>query len=335
MGREFLTDILGYIQRHWKTLFLFLLFITVLFVVYGLYGLPWGPAFYTALLFTAVLILFSFWDFRHYRQRQQHLYFLRKQAPTHLGALPIAADRQERAYQELLHLLEKRCQDAEERSRQSAETAKEYYTLWSHQIKTPLAAMRLLLREEMPDRSALEQELFKTEQYVEMVLQYQRLGKGPMDLLFQEYSLDFLIRQAIKKTATLFIHKKIALHFATVSCRVITDEKWLVFILEQLLTNAVKYTPKGSVSIYLQPDAPATLVIEDTGIGIRPEDLPRVFEWGYTGYNGRLDKRSTGVGLSLCRQALAMLGHSIQITSEVGKGTRVFLDLSRETLEVE
>ncbi|MPN49236.1 Sensor histidine kinase GraS [bioreactor metagenome] len=168
-----------------------------------------------------------------------------------------------------------------------------------------------------------------------MALQYQRLGMSCHDLVFQEYALDAVARQAVRRVTTLFIHKKIGIDIAPMDRRILTDEKWLVFVLEQLLTNAVKYTQEGMVSIYLAENEPAALVIEDTGIGIQPEDLSRVFEWGYTGYNGRLDKRSTGIGLSLCKQALTLLGNSIDITSVVGKGTKVTLDLSREKIDVE
>ena len=133
----------------------------------------------------------------------------------------------------------------------------------------------------------------------------------------------------------MFIYKNISLRLVNRHAVVLTDEKWRCFILEQVLTNAVKYTAAGSVSLSLDPQAPNTLCIEDTGIGIRPEDLPRVFDWGYTGYNGRLDKRSTGIGLALCRQAAQLLGHRIEITSTPGIGTLVKLDLSRDPLEVE
>lgn len=321
------------LRRHRRVILVYAGFMALQFLVYGLYGLPWGPAVYTAVLcclLAGTVGLFTFWA---ERGRLLRLRLLEKHAPAP-GQLPGAEDAFEQAYQEILAHQGERFQALEEKSARNAAEATRYYTLWSHQIKTPIAAMRLLLQEEEPDRSALEQELFKTEQYVEMVLQYQRLGGVSRDLMLQEYSLEGLVRQAVKRTATLFIHKRIALRFSPVGLSVITDEKWLVFVLEQLLTNAVKYTPEGgAVTVSIEP--PGLLSIADTGIGIRPEDLPRVTEWGYTGYNGRLDKRSTGVGLSLCRQALEMLGHEMHISSEIGRGTTVTLDLYRERLEVE
>ena len=206
--------------------------------------------------------------------------------------------------------------------------------MWTHQIKTPIAAMRLLLQEEdTPLSREMQSELFQTEQYVQMALQYLRMEKMTSDLVFARYDLDALIRQAVRKYAPLFIRRKIILSYEPVHCEVLTDEKWLVFVLEQLLTNASKYTKEGG-SVRIGKEN-GLLVLRDTGIGIRPEDLPRIFEWGYTGYNGRLDKRSTGVGLALVKQVMEMLGNKMEIRSVLGEGTEVFLDLRRTELEAE
>lgn len=177
-----------------------------------------------------------------------------------------------------------------------------------------------------------QEEQIKMEQYVQMALQYLRMEKMTSDLVFARYDLDALIRQAVRKYAPLFIRRKIILSYEPVHCEVLTDEKWLVFVLEQILSNALKYTKSGSIHIYLSPDAPKTLVIEDTGIGIAPEDLPRIFEKGYTGCNGRADKRSTGIGLYLCRQIMEKLSHTIRIESEMGAGTKVYLGLDTVSL---
>ena len=131
-----------------------------------------------------------------------------------------------------------------------------------------------------------------------------------------------MILQAVHKYAPMFIRKKLTLNYNAVDEKVVTDEKWLVFVVEQILSNAIKYTAEGGISIYMEDGA---LIIEDTGIGILAEDLPRVFEKGYTGYNGRSDKKASGIGLYLCRQILQKLGHKVYVESEPGKGTRVKL----------
>ena len=207
----------------------------------------------------------------------------------------------------------------------------DYYTLWAHQIKTPIAAMRLLFQE--TPQPELEVELLKIEQYVEMVLGYLRLGSGSTDYVFREESLDLMLRQAVRKYARLFILKKISLDFQETNRSVVTDEKWLSFVIEQLLSNALKYTPEGGqIRIYNDGE---TVVIADNGIGIQEEDLPRVFEKGFTGFNGRENRKSTGIGLYLCREVMDRLNHDSSISSRPGQGTLVRLDLSRKRSFVE
>lgn len=320
-------------QRKWIFL-LFILFGVILCTVYRLYHLEWGPAFYTLIVMLAIGVPVCLIDCYYYCKRIKQVELLKKQAVLHIGELPRPSGVLEQNYQEIIRLLESRCQDTERAARESRERANSYYTLWNHQIKTPISAIRLLAESGGLNRQNVEQELLKIEQYVSMGLEYQRLDQ-PNDLSFQSHDLEHLVKQVLKKIAPLFIYKNISLRLGNLHAVVLTDEKWLCFILEQVLTNAVKYTAAGSVSLSLDPQAPSTLCIEDTGIGIRPEDLPRVFDWGYTGYNGRLDKRSTGIGLALCRQAAQLLGHRIEITSTPGIGTLVKLDLSRDPLEVE
>ena len=184
-----------------------------------------------------------------------------------------------------------------------------------------------------PINRELTGELFRVEQYVEMALCYVRLGEGASDLVIKEYPLDDMIRKAIRKYAGQLIRRKLRVIYEGTDICVLTDEKWLVFIIEQLLSNAVKYTVSGNVTITVDREK-KQLSISDTGIGISPEDLPRIFEKGYTGYNGRADKTSTGIGLYLCREITKKLGHGIMITSEIGKGTDVTIVFERNNLDV-
>ena len=194
--------------------------------------------------------------------------------------------------------------------------------------------MDLLLQEDdSPHRGELEMELLKIGQYVEMVLSYLRLDSDSTAYVLREYPLDDILRQAVRKFAKMFILKKITLDFQETGKTVLTDEKWLLFVVEQVLSNALKYTPAGG-TIRIYGDG-ATVVIADNGIGIREEDQARVFEKGFTGYNGRADKKSTGIGLYLCRQVMDRLNHGISLTSRPGQGTLVRLDLSREWRMVE
>ena len=210
----------------------------------------------------------------------------------------------------------------------------DYYTVWAHQIKTPIASMRLHLQnEDSPFARNLLKDLYNIERYVEMVLTFLRLDSDSTDYVFKEYDLDKIVKTSLKKFSREFIDRKLTLIYEPINTTVLTDEKWLGFVIEQVLSNALKYTPSGSITVSLQP--PKTLRICDTGIGIAPEDLPRIFENGYTGFNGRTDKSSSGIGLYLCRRICNNLGHGITATSTVDVGTAIDIDLSKRKIEIE
>lgn len=193
--------------------------------------------------------------------------------------------------------------------------------------------MRLTLQNEDSALSRkLSGDLFRIEQYVEMVLMFLRLDSDSTDYVIREHDLDVIVRQAVRKFAGEFIARKIQLVYEPVKTKVITDEKWLSFVIEQVLSNALKYTPSGSITISLE--APKTLCIRDTGMSIALEDLPRIFEKGYTGYHGRADKKATGIGLYLCRRICNNLGHTLTVKSTVDVGTTVAIDLSQRKLEI-
>lgn len=262
-------------------------------------------------------------QWKHYRMLQE----LEHSVAVSLEHMISSDNVVEQEYQKLLRLFfeEKLRQENELRNRQK--DMREYYAMWVHQIKTPISALRLLLQEknEQGEMSEELEEVFRIEQYVEMALQYVRLESETTDYRIEQVKLDDVIRASIRKYARLFIHKKISMEYEGTQNMALTDEKWIQFVVEQIISNAVKYTSKGKISIYFEGEGTENLflVVADTGIGIKAEDLPRICEKGYTGYNGHADKRSTGIGLYLCSRILKKLGHSISITSEEGKGTRV------------
>ena len=300
-------------------------------------NIPAEEIFYGMLLCLFLMVVGTAVMFFRYRSRYLILRKMRSCVTVSLDGLPQTEELTEQEYQAMLRiLLEENGRLQEENIRRERDWM-EYYTMWVHQIKTPIAALKLLLQE--PDRERERdageelQELFSIEQYVEMALNWMRLGSDSTDFLFREYALDGIIRQAIRKYAPQFIRRRIRLVYEPAEGKVLTDEKWLLFIIEQLLSNAVKYTQQGSVSIRVVPEK--VLEIEDTGIGIAPEDVPRIFEKGFTGYNGRADKKSTGLGLYLCRLTAEKLSHKISVESQVGVGTKVSIDLHSDTLWVE
>lgn len=207
----------------------------------------------------------------------------------------------------------------------------DYYTLWAHQIKTPIAASSLLVGEieDKKVKNQLEQELFKIESYVNIVLQYLRLESFHEDLVLKKENLEDLVKEIVKKYAIFFIQKGLSLNLHDLDRTIITDRKWFVVILEQVLSNSLKYTSQGGIEIYFQED---TLYIKDSGLGIQDADLLRVFERGFSGYNGRLTQQSSGLGLYLSKKISDELGHQISIASQVGQGTTVMISFSEKKM---
>ena len=321
--------VLFYLRRQGKILVLLAGSAAVFAAVFSLYDLPVEAVAYALALCLVLGSALFLAGYLRFRARHRELAALLHRAEEPVIPLPAPRSLLEKDYQTLLGAVcAHRARLAAEKEARLRDLT-DYYSLWAHQIKTPMAAMDLLLQEDTsPSKAALEAELLKIGQYVEMVLSYVRLGSDSTDYVLRMVELDPLVRQAVRKFSGIFILKRIRLDLGETGRTVLTDEKWLSFVVEQVLSNALKYTPHGgTIRIYADGE---TLVIADSGIGIRPEDLSRVFEKGFTGYNGRSDKKSTGIGLYLCREIMERLGHGITLTSRPGQGTLVRLDLARQ-----
>lgn len=232
---------------------------------------------------------------------------------------------------EKLALLEMEKKNRAIEEREKLNDLMDYYTLWAHQIKTPIAAGSLLVGEieDKKVKNQLEQELFKIESYVNIVLQYLRLESFHEDLVLKKENVEDLVKEIVKKYAIFFIQKGLSLNLHDLDRTIITDRKWFVVILEQVLSNSLKYTSQGGIEIYFQED---TLYIKDSGLGIQDADLLRVFERGFSGYNGRLTQQSSGLGLYLSKKIADELGHQISIASQVGHGTTVMISFSEKKM---
>lgn len=324
----------GYLKHRAADIAIIAVSCVIFAAVFALFGIETPAVLYASALCLAALAVFLTVDCVLYRRRIAVLEEIRNRITLSCEGLPHSGDGVIAAYScmvtELYSALAAARSNADNRRRSDSE----YYTLWVHQIKTPISAMRLILNENDTDESReLLDGLFRIEQYVDMVMAKSRLESDTTDYLLKEYSIGDIARSAIRKLAPQFIRKQIKLNFDVPDISVVTDEKWLGFVAEQVLSNALKYTAEGSVSVYLEE--PLTLVIRDTGIGISPEDLPRIFENGYTGRTGRLDRRSSGIGLGLCKTICDRLGHTIRAESEVGVGTAVFIGLERRHTDTE
>lgn len=324
----------SFLARRWAGLLLFLVCAGIFALVFSLYDLELEAVLYAGGLCLLLLLAVLAADFCRSLARRRRYEEIFRNLPLLPEELPAARTVEEADLQEILKELGRRMEAALTEWENWRQESMDYYTTWVHQIKTPISVMRMTLEgEDTEEHRELSAELFRIEQYVEMVLSYLRLDSDSSDYVFQEYDLDSIIRQAVHKYAPLFVRKKLRLSYEPVNVKVLTDEKWLLFILEQILSNSIKYTQEGSVSITLTPDK--VLNISDTGIGIAPEDLPRIFEKGFTGYNGRSDKKSTGLGLYLCKKAAGRLSHKISVQSKPGAGTVVSIDLDTKMLRTE
>ncbi len=330
-----MNAVLFYLKRHRLGICLSIVFTIIFLVTFLLYHLPAGavlyPSFVSAVLGMLVLIL----DACHAYKKHKQLKALGTLPSALMESFPAVETQEDADYQSLISLLREEQKQLENQMNLRYAEMVEYYTIWAHQIKTPISSMHLTLQNEDTELSRkLSEDLFRIEQYVEMVLMFLRLDAESTDYVIQEQEIDSIIKQAVRKFSSQFIRKKIRLHYQPVDAKVISDEKWLLFVIEQVLSNAVKYTPSGG-SITIDLEQPQTLCIRDTGIGIAPEDLPRIFEKGYTGYNGRNDKKASGIGLYLCRRICDNLGHTISVNSSLETGTLVRICLERKSLEVE
>lgn len=318
----------SYLKKNIKTYILFVIFIAIFFIMFYLYNLPLEALIYTGSFCFLVSLVASFLDFVNYRESYKKLKFLEQNILNDLDALPKSLDIRIDYYHKIIEKLYEELEKLTQENRQKNTDMVDYYSMWVHQIKTPIAAMNFLLDNEEVDQKILQQELFKIERYVEMVLTYIRLDSTSSDYVITKINLDEVVKDSVKKYATIFINKKIKLNFVSHETMVISDKKWLSFAIEQILGNSVKYSNTGGeITIKTCENK---LIIEDKGIGIKEEDLPRIFEKGFTGFNGRYEKKSSGLGLYLCKKTLDKLGHHIEISSKVGEGTRVEITFPKE-----
>ncbi len=308
-------------------------FALIFAVSFFLYRLPLMAVAYPAMLCAALGAGVLVWDVVRKHRRWRELQRLRTLDAAEIR-LPEPESAAEAGCQAVIRAL---CEDSARRDSEAAARFRdtvEYYTVWAHQIKTPITAMNLALEnEDTPLARRLRAGLLQIGQYVGMVLTYLRLDAESTDYVFREQGLDDIVSASLARFAPEFLDRRLTLDYSPSGTRVVTDEKWLSFAFEQVLSNALKYTREGGIRVYTEP--PRTLCVTDTGIGIDPADLPRVFEKGYTGCNGRRDTRATGIGLYLTRRVCERLGVGITIESTPGKSTTVRMDLDQYNLKAE
>ncbi len=359
----------SYLKEKFRLILGYLFMAAVFYIVSFLYGYEEisQNMFYALELALFFGTVFLVWDFFGYYRKCQALMLALQREEEKSEAFPEAETLPERLYRQAVEDSEREKRKLLTEYDKKKRDMADYYTMWIHQIKTPIAAMRLLLQEDdgsgefaskgeesagepgendgtgagRPgrERQREREELFKIERYAEMALYFARLDSLSSDLLFKSCEVSDIVKQAVKKYSVLFLRSGLSFRMEEFELRAVTDEKWLCFVVEQVFSNALKYTRKGGIAIYgadaegnMREGRTSCFVIEDTGIGIKKSDLPRIFERGFTGYNGRMDRKSTGIGLYLCDQIMGRLSHTIRVKSGPGKGTKVILGFLQETV---
>lgn len=314
-----------YLKSRLKVLVLLVVVEGIFVSSYFLFDLPAVTVLYPLVLSSVAILIAGVVDF---------LIVYNKHSRLKRNDLPQASGPLEKDYREIINKLKEEQEYSRQKTTSDFNNMVEYYTVWAHQIKTPIASMRLQIQSVDSDLARrLDGDLNRIEAYVEMVLTFLRLDSDSTDYVIRKIDLDAVIKPAIRKFARDFISKKLTMDFKPTEYKVLSDDKWLSFVIEQVLSNAVKYTKKGGIKVYM--DEPGILCIEDTGIGISAEDLPRIFENGYTGFNGREDKRASGIGLYLCKRICDNLGHKIYAESEPGVGTKIKIDMNIKEIGIE
>ena len=306
---------------------------TIFAVVYFSYNIEKEAYFYALVLAVVIVMTLAAYDFNKINQKIKHIRLLDEQADVKLFKKLSKDDLVIQEYNQIVKKLISRINEIDLEKNQEIRDLEEFFIMWTHQIKLPISAINLYLDScNQLNKSILKGQVKRIQQYTDMVMAYIRLNSDDSDFLFNEVDLDLMIKNVIKEFKLDFINKRLELDFKPLNKKILTDKKWFEFALGQILSNSLKYTKEGGVKIYIQADE---LVVEDTGMGIKSEDIKRVFDKGHTGYNGRYNTGASGLGLFLVKKTLSSLNHSIRIESEINKGTRVFIGLYRYDLKPE
>jgi len=284
--------------------------------------------FYIILVSFFMLIIYISIDYYAKYQHIKNLLFV-KDSEDKTPILPSPIDYKDEIYSQIIQMLYEDFLKVTKGMETDFKENAEFMTAWVHEIKTPITTSKLLIESDDTSSSSLKEELEKIEDYVEKVLYYSRSNNFSEDYILSEVSINKLIKESIKKHSIIFIKKHIKLVNKVPETLIIdSDKKWLLFIIDQLLSNSLKYTSNGGSIIFrhIEVEKQVLLVVEDTGVGIKSEDIKRLFQKSFTGFNGRQENlKASGMGLYLSQKVAKKLGHYITLESEYGEGTKVII----------
>lgn len=285
---------LKYLHHQLTQIIIFLIIFCLYIFTFWLWRLPWealANSGMLVILFFGIYLLSSFFPWKREQIELEHIQKEKEELEHRI-------EEQERANKEFSDIIR----------------------IWSHQMKVPLSAIDLMSQTKI-SKNELKNQVFALENYLNILLEYQRITGLSTDFRFERVKMSNVTRELIKKYSSFFIQKDLSVNFEVEEeWEIATDLRWLSLALEQIINNAVKYTKTGGVTVKIKK---GEILFQDTGIGILSEDLPRIFEHGFTGYNGRIQQKSTGLGLYLSKLIFDKLDFRIDIDSEIGQGTSV------------
>ena len=322
--------ILNYIKERRLLIISFIIVLTIFSLMSFIYGLSIDSIFYSLILCIMIFLVFFIFDYKKFLVKNKELELLITGYDNIEFIFNNTDSCIEEKYQKLLYLIEDNKKRVLNEVNESYNETIDFYTLWIHNVKTPISGIGLILQDSnFNQKDDLVLELFKIERYTEMVLNFARLSSINNDLNLNKYNLETIIKSVVKKYALLFIKKNISLVMSDLDKNIVTDEKWFGLVIEQILSNSIKYTPNNKkIKIYT---INSSLVIEDQGIGILKEDLPKLFEKGFTGFNGRLNNTSSGLGLYMSKKILDKLNQKIYVDSS-SEGTTVKISYTEKAM---
>ena len=295
----------------------------VLFVFVYLYRIPIEVILYPFILTIVFVLIVSLFDYIKYKEKVNKIIQICNDISSCYSVKINDKNIFDEYYLDIINELLKENRKQVSQIQKKVSDINDYFSIWVHQIKTPIASMKLKIDNEQIDLLQLASDLNRIDHYVDLVLSFLKFDEEKIDLYFRKTDVDRIMRESLKKFSNDFIIKKIRLDYKLSKREVLTDEKWLSFVFDQLLSNALKYTDKGTISIYYDEDS--CLCIKDSGIGIALADMERLFEKGFTGYNGRQYKKASGIGLYMCKRMCDKLNIGISIESVVNEYTLVKL----------
>lgn len=295
----------------------------ILFVFVYLYRIPIEVILYPFILTIVFVLMVLLFDYIKYKEKVNKIIQICNDISSCYSVKINDKNIFDEYYLDIINELLKENRKQVSQIQKKVSDINDYFSIWVHQIKTPIASMKLKIDNEQMDLLQLASDLNRIDHYVDLVLSFLKFDEEKIDLYFRKTDVDRIMRESLKKFSNDFIIKKIRLDYKLSKREVLTDEKWLSFVFDQLLSNALKYTDKGTISIYYDGDS--CLCIKDSGIGIALADMERLFEKGFTGYNGRQYKKASGIGLYMCKRMCDKLNIAISIESIVNEYTLVKL----------